>query len=215
MRHNAYAKPKVLRPPVKPKAGYVAPKPDLYNGTMGPGVGWDKDWLTAHGYGPQAAASPAAPAAPKFDAYLDPGYAASAGAYTTQGEHAQAQHDYQTHRGAQSYGYDAQGNLISGGSDWNPYNEAQILQRNYDNTVRGTTNSYAAQGQLYSGAINNAQNTNTWNYGVASDKLKRGASDFYNSNDVTLQGVQDQGLQGLAQLLGPAFQAWLQSQKGY
>lgn len=40
----------------------------------------------------------------------------------------------------------------------NPYSKAQALQRAYDNHQRGATNSYAAQGQLYSGALQNSLN---------------------------------------------------------
>jgi hypothetical protein len=59
--------------------------------------------------------------------------------------------------GEQNFGYDAQGNLITGGANYDPYSQAMVLQRNYDNTKRGTVNNYAAQGQLYSGALLNKQ----------------------------------------------------------
>lgn len=42
----------------------------------------------------------------------------------------------------------------------NPYSKAAQLQRSYDNAKRGTTNGLAARGQLYSGAMANAQNSN-------------------------------------------------------
>lgn len=151
---------------------------------------------------------------PTFDPYGDVGYAAGASAIENVNQHAGAEHDYQIHRGGQNYGYDASGNLITSGADLNPYAQAAVLKKNYDNTVRGTDTSYAAQGQLYAGSRLNAQNTNDWNYGTASDQLKRSAADFYHSNDTSLQGTKDQGLMQLAQLLGPAFQNFLLGQKG-
>lgn len=55
-------------------------------------------------------------------------------------------------------GVDAAGNTID--DHTNPFSRAAALQTSYDNSVRGTQNSYAARGQLYSGAIQEAQ---TWN----------------------------------------------------
>lgn len=55
----------------------------------------------------------------------------------------------------------------------NPYSKAAQLQRSYDNAKRGTTNSMAAQGQLYSGALTNAQNTNDTGYSTSKDTLEK------------------------------------------
>ncbi|MHC4224551.1 MAG: hypothetical protein ACYSUN_11220 [Planctomycetota bacterium] len=42
----------------------------------------------------------------------------------------------------------------------NPYSRAALLQKSYETNQRGSTNSYAASGQLYSGALQNARNAN-------------------------------------------------------
>lgn len=40
----------------------------------------------------------------------------------------------------------------------NPFSRAALLKRSHQQATRGNTNSYASQGQLYSGALQNAQN---------------------------------------------------------
>jgi hypothetical protein len=42
----------------------------------------------------------------------------------------------------------------------NPFSRAALLQRHYDQSQAGATNGLAARGQLYSGALQNAQNEN-------------------------------------------------------
>lgn len=69
------------------------------------------------------------------------------------------------------FGVDAAGNTID--DHTNPFSRAAALQTAYDNAVRGTTNSYAARGQLYSGAIQNAQNLNATNNLKGRDALIR------------------------------------------
>lgn len=39
-----------------------------------------------------------------------------------------------------------------------PFSRARLLQRSFEQNQRGATNSYASRGQLYSGALQNAQN---------------------------------------------------------
>jgi hypothetical protein len=149
-----------------------------------------------------------------FDPYGDVSYAAGASAVTNANTHAGAERDYQYHQGAQNYGYDSSGNLITGGADLNPYAQAALLKRNYDNAVRGTTNSYASQGQLYSGALKNQQATNDFQYGASSDQLKRAAQAFYHGQDVNVQNTADAGIAQLAALLGPTFANFLAQQRG-
>lgn len=55
----------------------------------------------------------------------------------------------------------------------NPYSRAALLQQSYNNQRRGTTNSYASAGQLYSGALQNAQEENLRGYGQGLDALKK------------------------------------------
>lgn len=161
----------------------------------------------------------------KFDPYGDVSYAAGASAIKNSEDHAKSEYGYtdehgvfhpgyQTHRGRQEFGYDEQGKLVTSGADLNPYAQAAILKRNYDATQRGTTNSYASRGQLYSGAIQNARAENNFGYGQQTDRLQRTAADFYHGNTTAVQGVQDAGMFQLAQLLGPAVANFLASQRG-
>lgn len=55
----------------------------------------------------------------------------------------------------------------------NPYSRAAALQLAHDRSVQGTTTSMAAQGQLYSGATQNAQNENQRVTGQNRDSLIR------------------------------------------
>lgn len=151
----------------------------------------------------------------KFDPYLDPSYAAAASLGGTRAQQAQGQLAYQAGRTAQQYGYDAQGKEITSGADLNPYAVAAVLKRNWQNSRRGTLNSYASQGQLYAGSLKNAQATNDWNYGLGADQAKRGAADAYNNANLGYQGVLDANAAQLASLLSPAFANFLASQRGY
>lgn len=77
---------------------------------------------------------------------------------------------YQTGLTQSEYGFDP-----SGGIDpRNPYSRAALARRQYQDSQRGAMNSYAAQGQLYSGAYRNAQDTTARNYDVTLDSLKKG-----------------------------------------
>jgi hypothetical protein len=55
----------------------------------------------------------------------------------------------------------------------NPFSRAALLRKSWDTNVRGTTNSYAAQGQLYAGSVHNAQHANRFNYDQGYDELNR------------------------------------------
>jgi hypothetical protein len=69
-------------------------------------------------------------------------------------------------------GFDATGNLVSSGADFNPFSQAMQLQDAYHANRLGNTNSYAAQGQLYSGALQNAQGAADKSYAQGYDALK-------------------------------------------
>jgi hypothetical protein len=64
----------------------------------------------------------------------------------------------------QSYGFDDL-------SD--PFSKIALLKESFANAQRGSTNSMAAAGQLYSGALGNAQNANQHNYDVNYDATRR------------------------------------------
>lgn len=59
------------------------------------------------------------------------------------------------------YGYNPDGSINTA----NPYSRAALYQKQYEESKLGTTNSLAAQGQLYSGAMANAQGRNDSAYG--------------------------------------------------
>lgn len=54
----------------------------------------------------------------------------------------------------------------------NPNSRARLLKRAYDQSQAGATTSYAAQGQLYAGSLQNARNENTFGYQRGSDALQ-------------------------------------------
>ena len=55
----------------------------------------------------------------------------------------------------------------------NPYGQAQLLKKNYDQTRTGTTNSYASRGQQTSGAFNRMQGANLDQYLQRDDALQK------------------------------------------
>lgn len=61
-------------------------------------------------------------------------------------------------------GFDAGYNPDGSINTANPYSRAALYQLQYENDQRGTTNSMAAAGQLYSGAIENQRGINSSNY---------------------------------------------------
>lgn len=91
---------------------------------------------------------------------VDPQYKANVNAaqlgYNTTREQTQAARGQ---LGAQyGFGVGADGNVFDDHS--NPFSRAAALQTAHDQRQSGNTNSYAARGQLYSGALLNAQNAN-------------------------------------------------------
>jgi hypothetical protein len=55
-----------------------------------------------------------------------------------------------------------------------PFSQLHLLQRSFENRKRGNTNSYASSGQLYSGALQNAQNSAQYGYDQGYDQLRKG-----------------------------------------
>lgn len=84
-----------------------------------------------------------------------------------------AQINYDESQLSPTYGYktDTGGNVTVDPS--NPFSKAALLQRSYDQGQAGTTNRMASQGQLYSGATQNALNQGTFQNQSATDALKR------------------------------------------
>ena len=58
------------------------------------------------------------------------------------------------------------------GDPSNPYSRSALLEQTYQRNQRGSTNSYAAAGQLYSGALQNASNANTADRAQGQHQIK-------------------------------------------
>jgi hypothetical protein len=74
-----------------------------------------------------------------------------------------------------------------GGDTSNPYSRAAVLQANYKKSQASNVGSYAAKGQLYSGALQTAQNAATGSYNQGYDALQR-------SYQKSLQSIAQQRL---------------------
>lgn len=88
--------------------------------------------------------------------------------------------------------YDANG-LVSGLTydPNNPYSQAALARTVYQQNKNGTTNSLAARGQLYSGALTNAQNTNDTNFNVGENSRQQALINFLNGLTGQEKGVND------------------------
>jgi hypothetical protein len=123
---------------------------------------------------PKAPPVPPAPVVQQpqpFDPQLDA--ARQGAAWNTQIAGAEA--GYQRGQLAYNNGFNADGTVNTS----NPYSQATLLQDSYKRSQTGTNNSYAAQGQLYSGARLNAQATNDRGYAQGYDQLRRQSMDQY------------------------------------
>jgi hypothetical protein len=128
--------------------------------------------------GPQSVSTPVGPSALPPDPNFDATIASS-----------QAGHDInaadlarQRQQAFLDYGYtqDASGNLAF--DPTNPYSQAAMLKRSYDQAQTGNTNSYAARGQLYSGALQNAQNESGFQYQRGTDSQRKALLAFLAGN---------------------------------
>jgi hypothetical protein len=76
---------------------------------------------------------------------------------------------YQNTQIGADYGFTADGAIDPN----NPYSRAALLQRSYQDSQRGTTNSYASAGQYNSSAYSRMQDRNSENFDVGVDQLKK------------------------------------------
>ena len=76
---------------------------------------------------------------------------------------------------SQGYGFDEQGREITDPKNvlYNPFNRMKLLRDSFATANKGSTNAMAAQGQLYSGALQNQLNYNRQGFDVSEDDLKR------------------------------------------
>jgi len=124
-----------------------------------------------------------APAAPYTGAPWDSQYELSSAGATSKYNNANIGLDYKEQAYKQDYGLDA------GFNDYktNPYSRASLLEQSYQRANRGSTNSYAAAGQLYAGSTQNALGYNRDAVGQERDQLQK-------SYSAALQGVSAERL---------------------
>jgi hypothetical protein len=73
----------------------------------------------------------------------------------------------------------------------NPYSQAALLRQHYQQAKTGNTTSYAAQGQLYAGSLQNAQNASTDSYNASDNALTNAVIQFLANNTQQQQGAGD------------------------
>jgi hypothetical protein len=115
---------------------------------------------------------------------IDPTYTGQVGAINLNYDQTMAGIGYEQTMLGQESGFNAQGGLDPS----NPYSVAANLQRRYQQGQRGTTNSMAAAGQLYSGAHGRNLAEGTYQYNRSYDSARRDAQRGYLS--LAQQGQQ-------------------------
>ena len=78
----------------------------------------------------------------------------------------------------------------------NPYSQAMMLQRSWEQGQRGTQNSMAAAGQLYSGARKNAITEGNFQYERNRSNLQTSAQRGYEDLTLAERGLADDRLSG-------------------
>ncbi len=87
--------------------------------------------------------------------------------------------DTQAELAAQEFGLRSQYGFDPG-FQADPFSRARLLQQHYEQAQRGSVNSYAASGQLYSGALSEAQGLNRQSYLQNYDAERRAYQDALN-----------------------------------
>ena len=82
---------------------------------------------------------------------------------------ADAQYNYTLGDLGSDYGYAPGGGIDPN----NPYSRAALLQESYRRQAQGNVTGYAAQGQLYSGALQNAQSEAGRQFNIGDDRLRK------------------------------------------
>ena len=88
----------------------------------------------------------------------------------------------------------------------NPYSRAAQLKRRYDQSRRGAVHSYAARGQLYSGALQNARDELNFQQGASEDTLLKQLGAFLAGNTAQTAGARTDYELGTAQARGQSVQ---------
>ena len=105
--------------------------------------------------------------------------------------------------GLQTYGYteDPTTHAIAYDPN-NPYSQAALLRKNYQQAKTGNTNSYAASGQLYAGSLQNAQDKATGDFNQADNNLTRAVINFLANNTQASTTATDNYNTSAGQALG-------------
>lgn len=123
-----------------------------------------------------AAAPPVAPPPP------DASYEATLAGLASRRDSTIASLGQQRQQGLLSYGYTEDPAGAIAFDPTNPYSQAAILKRNYDQSRAGNTIGFAARGQQYSGALQNAQDYSNSQQNQASDALQKQLGAFLARN---------------------------------
>lgn len=123
-------------------------------------------------YGTSAGFQPAGASPLPFD----PTYESQGALNQQQLDQALAALQYQRGRTGYDTGFNAQGQVDLS----NPFSQAKLLERTFQQGQRGTTNQMAAGGQLYSGALQRNLDEGAFRYGADFDRLRQAALDRFN-----------------------------------
>ncbi len=144
---------------------------------------------------PAPPAAPAGALAPSVTPPPDPAYDQTVAGLTRQRDTRLAALEAQRAQTFLTYGYkqDPVTGAISFDAS-NPYSQAAMYARQYDQARTGNTNSYAARGQLYAGSLQNAQNDAYFREGQAMDSTQKALQAALAANradrDETLSGFE-------------------------
>lgn len=100
-------------------------------------------------------------------------------------QYADAQATYDRGRINRDYGFTSSGAVDPN----NPYSRAALMERSFKEGQRGDTNSYASQGQLYSGALQNQRNSRAFGYLSDRNSLRNEYSDALNQTGLNQLGA--------------------------
>lgn len=147
---------------------------------------------------PPPTSQPATPLPP------DAGYEATIAGLASQRDSKIAGLGQQRQQGLLQYGYtEAPGGAL-GFDPTNPFSQAAVLKRNYDQARTGNTTNYAARGQLYAGSLQTAQDETNRGESQASDTLQKQLGAFLARNtQARFTAGSDYDL-GVGQALGDA-----------
>lgn len=129
----------------------------------------------------------------------DPTYDASVAQLNQQKDLTLAQLAAQKQQAYLNYGYTPGANGVLQFDPTNPFSQAAILHRNAQQAHQGNTTGMAARGQLYSGALQNAQTETDWRAMQGEDRLQKGLGAFIANNSAQQAGALVNWQGGLGQ----------------